>query len=342
MVFFFFVFAIAVIIGVAAWNTQRAALNNTFANAAGKLGLRNAEATGLLHSPWIYGERHGIRIDVKPFTHTRDGHRSRWTGYRLSFDQALDITVRGEHDPKRQWLTRLSNRFSSCEIDAREIFCARSSLPADSARIVSDVEYLLNAGRELRNALVVEAVEPVPSPPPLPEKAETPAIPVVEPEPTPTPVATPAPVVAQEVVAEIVEPGCAVTIPPAKSGPMNEAARSLFEAGLNHFEIGRRFDGEMRGRMMEGHGTLRRVERFRNDRYLGRGPGIAAELELLTLADARGGLQSVVVVIPLPEEDHNLSAWRERLGDAFTFCGSPSHCDAFAGRIHCSEGLLEA
>lgn len=347
MVFFFFLLIIAVTIGVATWNSRRTAVNNALADAARRLGLRCADASSPTQTPWIFGERHGIRIEVKPFIHSKEGHRARWTGYRLSFDEAIDLSISGEHDPRRQALALLSVRFATCEVDSQEIFCARSSPADDSARLVSDVEYLIKAARELRHP--DNGSRPaVPSPPPLPEKAEEPTVSVAveaaaEPE---EPAMGAAPIDDED---EICEPAPEnvppTTSPPTEAteaeAPMNEAARRLFAEGLNHFEIGQRFIAEYRGRTLEGSGVLRLVERFRNDRHLGRGPGLAAEVEIFSLEEARGGLRRVVAVIPMTEADLDLAKWKELTGETVAICGTPDRCDAFVGRIYCADGLVE-
>ena len=172
MTFVFFLF-IVFVIGVIYVATRRRQVGNAFINAATRLGLRYSQEGTPGRQPWIYGERNGIRIDVRPFTRTQDGVRRKWTGYRLQFSEPIDYSVTGANDAQRRITSRLTNRFTESEVDGKGLFCARSSVAEDSSRLVSDVEYLLSAARELRAAtLETKEVVPAPTPEPVEEEPE--------------------------------------------------------------------------------------------------------------------------------------------------------------------------
>lgn len=164
MTFFFFLF-IAFLIGVIYFATRRHQVGNVFVNAATRLGLRYSQEGTPGQKPWIYGERNGIRIDVRLFTRNQGSVRRRWTGYRLQFSDPIEISDARDREIQRRITSRLTNRFNETEVDETGLFCARSSVAEDSSRLVSDVEYLLGAARELR-ATALETEEP---PPPAPE-----------------------------------------------------------------------------------------------------------------------------------------------------------------------------
>lgn len=388
MVFFFFLI-LAAGIGFAVWNAQRKNTETTFTNAATRLGLRITSDHGAIRRPWVYGEIDDVRVDVKPFTRQKNGTRSTWTGYRLTFREPVRVSIKGDDDPKRRVMARLTNRFAECALSDNELFCARSSLAEDSTRIVNDVEYILGAARELQAAPEIEPPKPekesakAPPPIPEPERAPEPVTPIRQeiepPEEDSSPVfhevdlksalsqsvATrekeeasesekveePAPEeneslsLAESEIAIEEEPTPA---PPANQPPpgsLGAAAQHLFDSGLNRFESGRTFDSEYRGKTPEGTGILRRVDRYANDRFFGRGPGLIAEVELLPLENASGGLTHSTAVVQLPSEEVSgleMSHWRERLGEDVQVCGTLIRCDAFTGKIYLSDGLIDS
>ena len=393
MAFFFFLL-VAAGIGFAVWNAQRRNNESTFTNAATRLGLRVTSDHGAIRRPWIYGEIDDVRVDVKPFTRQKNGTRSTWTGYRLTFREPVRVAIKGDDDPKRRIMARLTNRFAECALNENELFCARSSLAEDSTRIVNDVEYILGAARELRAAPETEPhppeKEPAKTPPPIPEPKDIPelATPIrreVEPpqeEPTPafhevdlkaalsqelTPEKAPAAEIPettgveesdleqdeppQRLESELPleeEPTPTPAPPPADQPPpgsLGAAAQHLFDSGLNRFEAGRTFDSEYQGKTPEGTGILRRVDRYANDRFFGRGPGLIAEVELLPLENASGGLTHSTAVVQLPSEEESglkISYWRERLGEDVQVCGTLIRCDAFTGKIYLADGLIDS
>ncbi len=188
-VFFFFIIVVAAVIAVSVWKERRKHTHSLFAIAATRLGLQVSNDPSVLRWPWLYGEFDDIRVDVRPFSRNRNGTRTTWTGYRLSFPDPIAVSFAGEDDPRRRVMARLTNRFAECAISDDELFCAHSTLAEDSNRIVSDVEFLLDAARELirehdkaMNALPdpsseTEKREDTP-PPPLPGRREEPEAPV--------------------------------------------------------------------------------------------------------------------------------------------------------------------
>ena len=177
MTFVFFLF-IVFVIGVIYVATRRRQVGNAFINAATRLGLRYSQEGTPGRQPWVYGERNGIRIDVRPFTRSQDGVRRKWTGYRLQYSEPIELSASGDNDAQRRITSRLTNRFTESEVDSKGLFCARSSLAEDSSRLVSDVEYLLNAARELRAATLEPPVaEPPPPAQPEPEEPDGPTPP---------------------------------------------------------------------------------------------------------------------------------------------------------------------
>ena len=298
---------------------------------------------------------------MRPYLRTKDGARSTWTGYRLTFPEPIDLHISGNDDNRRRVIIRLSKRFTESEIEADGIFCTRSALAEDSSRIVADVEYLLSAAKELQQPVVtvdhpqpppsVATVElpapkapatPDPSPPPLPlrEKPEVP----VENHPEAEVVSEPT-VETEEPTPEVEpEPEKALPLAPPASA-LAVAARDLFDTGRNRFETGRHFSAEFQGRTLEGSGILRRVDRFSNDRVFGRGPGLIAEVEIWQLENPAAGLHQVTAMVQLPsEEEEGMSVqhWREHLGELVAVCGTAIRCDAFTGKLFLADGLVDS
>ncbi|MCB1231705.1 MAG: hypothetical protein KDN19_15655 [Verrucomicrobiae bacterium] len=378
----FIILAAAIVIAVSVWKERQKNIVSIFSHAATELDLRFSTDGTVMRRPWIFGETSGIRVDVRPFTRNKNGTQATWTGYRLTFPHPINPSFVGENDPKRPLMARLTNRFAECSISDDELFCARSGLVEDSSRLIADVRLLINTARNLMEHGKDSEVAKPPLPPPLPvkpepvvqeveiEEAAEPKFHTVEfdgseseasgsqipapeePEPASTSpleqkqdavTVLPETEIGETATRETIEADSLAKDPPPQS--LGAAAKDLFDSGRNRFQISRTFADAYGDRTLEGTGILRRVDRYSNDRYLGRGPGYLAEVEIRHLENPTGGLSQISAVVQLPGDEDSgmgLSEWREKIGEHVLVCGTLVHCDAFTGKLFLRNGLVDS
>ncbi|VGO17031.1 hypothetical protein PDESU_05625 [Pontiella desulfatans] len=198
----------------------------------------------------------------------------------------------------------------------------------------------------------VRVVDPVPPPPPIPA-AEEPEPGLVEIEPVelpfdpytiPNPVVPDPPMIP---VAEEPEPELpAVEEEPVDQEPepvaepvvlnLEQAAKELFGGdSKSSLEASKVFEGQYKGRSVEGSGVLKRIGRISYDSIFGNHPGIKATLEICELSGPYSQFKvEANVLFPLEKEE----ALRAMVGEPLSISGTLIAQDAIMKRLYIAAG----
>ncbi len=338
--------------------------------------------------PSLTGMIEGRRIDVAPFFHREFGSStSRMTGYRVRCDHAVELPPEA--------IANLTDHFRNFEHASRQIFCATAGVEELSASLITGVRKIAAALRQadmeaerkaqaqapkVKNLVSVRmeprGSEPVASKEPVAALVYEPTSPPALPDPEAQPdkasgsaspqagaqLATVLPVEPEANPAPEPEPEIPALRAPIPQNSLTRTALDLFAQGRNRFEITQHFDAAYSGREIEGSGILQRVDTFSNDRILGRGPGVVAEIEVALPAPtppppADTGEEipasstqprsprsvRVYVVLPVCENvtpGAQARELREDLGKQVEVCGTLLRCDPFDARLHLIDGVL--
>ncbi len=354
-----FLLFLAVFIGAVIYQRQLSERRmKVFEAVAKETGLIVSVDGLLFRKPWLHGSRDGLRLDVSLFQKTESEITTKWIGYRVHFRNTVYRGDEGQKVAEERFLGSLSGEFPERRVDEERLFCARECPNPHAALLVRDIEFVLRAAErweeECQSALAVSSfVVPVPVRDPT-GGAET--KPRVEPPPLPFSKADQeevlVPVVSEDssipVIATVShvprEPSQAYGEEDAVLSPLQVAVIALAGSGLSHYEAGRVFEASYLGQLIEGGGTLRKVEPFSNDRVYGRGPGLLARCEIRATSPASALPLGVELVVELPQPDEGgmgLSDWRCQIGEEILVCGTAIRFDAFAKRFFLRDGLVE-
>lgn len=331
-----------------------------FETVAKKTGLIVSVDGLLFRKPWLHGRRDGRQLDVSLFQKTESEITTKWIGYRVHFQNAVTRGPTEQETAEERFLATLSGEFRECRIDEERLFCARESAKPNEALLVRDIEFVLRAAKrweEESQTALAESSFVVPVPQPVLDRPERSANkPRVEPPPLPlsktdreegivpaVPVAASVPVV--EVVSQVPrKPVQECAKEDLVLSPLCVAAIALAGSGLSHYEAGREFDARYLGQLIEGVGTLRKVEPFSNDRVYGRGPGLLARCEIRATSPETALPIGMELFVELPQPDESgmvQSDWRRWIGEDVLVCGTAIRFDAFTKRLFLRDGLVE-
>jgi len=345
-------------------------------------------------NPTLYGYVEGRRIDVAPFFHREFGSTStQMTGYRIKRNSPIDlppaaIASLSNHFHKFEIDSeRIFCGTNGIEKSASNLTSAVNRIA--TALRLADTEYakanLARSEKDLVETLTSVKNEPPPPlekdealttitdiPTDLPadqiptflreeasretasiadaiDEPDTPIEVESAPATTPEPVKIkPAPPIEAEPVTPIAEP------------PLTLTGRDLFASGHNHFETTQRFASRYDQKETGGHGILRRVETFSNDRIFGRGPGILAGIEIdcpqieVAAVEESTGFNStatppskIEAIIEIAVDENESTSTnsmarelRKRIGEPVEVCGTLIRCDAFDTRLFLKNGIV--
>lgn len=341
MAFFFFILA-GLSIAIALMVMRKRRIESVFTAAADTLGLSCALDGLLTPKPWIYGFWNGYRVDVRPFRASKDPVNPLWTGYRVTFRKPVEMRFSGQDDPRRLALAKISEIFRESEVDGDSLFCARASLPHDSTILVKEINLLIQMAKlfeqggpevvESESEIVQEVVATPVKPPPLPRPA-----------PSERKIET----VPEQAQPEVINPEPSPPTPIERElTPVELAVIDLFGRGRNRYETGQHFSSVYKDETLEGRGLLRKVSRFSNDRFFGRGPGFLAEIEVVgrEIENPEAVIASLMLELTLPDHDgrdRQLETWRAMVGAPVMVKGTAIHGDPFSRKLVLRRGALE-